>query len=482
MKKVLILLLLIFSSMAVFSSDLIIDSKTQTFSDKEKKIKLDGGVKVKLDNLTVESDRADVTIRRNNKLDTATFYDKPYAYEVNENKKREVKANILKVSLINKVVRAEGEAQSIITEGNTPIVVINADTQEYDINSSVMVCTGGVTMKYKDIDSYSDKAVIIADEKGGLRKIDLIGNARVKQAQNESEGHHFVYNPITEEMSVSGNTKTVALSDDGKKLTIHSDYQQYSKKQNSYIGSGHVKIWYDDYFAQGPKVSVFPDAETDPAPLPAPDIGDNAVGAEVVAAVHDGDPGFQGVVPQLGKTLCDGARLILGIEGALAGGEDLIQKLGELPQMMGGKDTVYMGIAFANPLHYLLLPCHAAAEKNLLLRVAALGVGQRPKIAEHPLLCVFPDGAGVHHHHIRSLGRVLYGVAAFAEQSPDLLGICFILLAAVGLHIGGGNPVLVQPVLADFMTKGKLLLQLLLRNHCGFGIHGKSPFGILTQL
>ena len=88
MKKVLILLLLIFSSMAVFSSDLIIDSKTQTFSDKEKKIKLDGGVKVKLDNLTVESDRADVTIRRNNKLDTATFYDKPYAYEVNENKKQ----------------------------------------------------------------------------------------------------------------------------------------------------------------------------------------------------------------------------------------------------------------------------------------------------------------------------------------------------------------------------------------------------------
>ncbi len=262
MKKVLIVLLLILSSLAVFSSDLIIESKTQTFSDKEKKIKLDGGVKVKLDNLTVIGDRADVTVRRGSKLDTATFYDKPYAYEVNENKKREVKANILQVSLINKIVRAEGEAQSIITEGNTPIVVINADVQEYDTKSSVMVCTGAVSIKYKDIDTFSDKAVIIADEKGGLRKIDLIGNARVKQEQNESEGHHFIYNPITEEMSVSGNTKTVAISDDGKKLTIHSDYQQYNKKQNSYIGSGHVKIWYDDYFAQGPKVSVFPDKET----------------------------------------------------------------------------------------------------------------------------------------------------------------------------------------------------------------------------
>ena len=100
MKKVLILLLLIFSSMAVFSSDLIIDSKTQTFSDKEKKIKLDGGVKVKLDNLTVESDRADVTIRRNNKLDTATFYDKPYAYEVNENKKQAAKTLQLPLTLL----------------------------------------------------------------------------------------------------------------------------------------------------------------------------------------------------------------------------------------------------------------------------------------------------------------------------------------------------------------------------------------------
>ena len=75
MKKILITSLLILSSLAVFASDLVIESKTQTFSDKEKKIKLDGGVKVKMDNLTVESPRAEVSIRRGNKLDTATFFD-----------------------------------------------------------------------------------------------------------------------------------------------------------------------------------------------------------------------------------------------------------------------------------------------------------------------------------------------------------------------------------------------------------------------
>ncbi|MCQ2739181.1 MAG: hypothetical protein MJ237_03010 [bacterium] len=262
MKKILIIALLILSGIAVFASDLVIESKSQTFVQDEKKIKLDGGVNVKLDGLTVTSPRADISIRRNNKLDTATFYDKPYAVEVNENKKREVKANILQISLINKVVRAEGDTQTVVTEGNTPIIVINADSQEYDTKSNIMVASGAVAIKYKEIEAVSDKAVVETDSKGGLQKIDLIGNAMIRQAQNTSEGHHFVYNPKTEEMSVSGNTKTTAYTDDGKKLTIYSDYQQFNKLQNSYIGNGHVKIWFDDYYAQGPKVSVFPDSKT----------------------------------------------------------------------------------------------------------------------------------------------------------------------------------------------------------------------------
>ncbi len=73
MKKILIISFLILSSLAVLLLIWLSNQKTQTYSDKEKKIKLDGGVKVKIDNLTVESPRADVSVRRNNKLDTATF-------------------------------------------------------------------------------------------------------------------------------------------------------------------------------------------------------------------------------------------------------------------------------------------------------------------------------------------------------------------------------------------------------------------------
>ena len=140
MKKVFIgiISILLTFSVAVNASDLVIESKTQTFTEDENKIKFDGDVKVTSGDLTVVGETADITLTDKQQLDTATFYDKPYAYEIKKNKKREVKANILKISLITKTVKAEGDTQSIVFDGKTPIVVINADSQEYDTKTGVM--------------------------------------------------------------------------------------------------------------------------------------------------------------------------------------------------------------------------------------------------------------------------------------------------------------------------------------------------------
>ena len=117
MKKLFITLILTAFTIGagVFAADLVIESKTQSYSETDNKIKFDGDVKVTIDEMKVVGDSADVAVTDKQELDTATFYDKPYAFEVNLNKKREVKANILQVSLINKVVRAEGDTQSIIS-------------------------------------------------------------------------------------------------------------------------------------------------------------------------------------------------------------------------------------------------------------------------------------------------------------------------------------------------------------------------------
>ena len=83
MKKILtaITLVLLTAGIAVQASDLVIESKSQSFSEEQNKIKFDGNVKVSVDDLKVVGDSADINMTGDQKLDTATFYDKPYAYE-----------------------------------------------------------------------------------------------------------------------------------------------------------------------------------------------------------------------------------------------------------------------------------------------------------------------------------------------------------------------------------------------------------------
>ena len=264
MKRILAILtsVILVTGIAVSASDLIIDSKSQSYAESENKIKFEGDVKVSVDDIRVEGQTADVNMTENQQPDTATFYDKPYAYEVKKNKKREVKANILKVSLITKIIKAEGDTQSIVYDGKTPIVVINADMQEYDTNNGIMDADGTVTIKYKDIETFSNHATIKTDKNGDLKNITLTGNARVKEQNNESFADKFVYDPVTEILVATGNTTSNATMESGEKLVLKSVYQEYSKKKNIYNASGNVRVWYQDYYAVGPKITFYPDKTT----------------------------------------------------------------------------------------------------------------------------------------------------------------------------------------------------------------------------
>ena len=266
MKKLLISIAVVMFSLGLIvqASDLIIESKSQTFSEADNKIKFKGDVKVSVDDLKVVGDSADVNMTDKQSLDTATFYDKPYAYEVKKNKKREVKANILKVSLITKIVRAEGDTQSVVFDGKTPIVVINSDVQEYDTKTGTMTAIGNVTMKYKELETYSKKAIIRTDKNGDLKTLELIGNGRIKQKSNDSFADRFFYNSASKVLLATGNTTSNYIGDDGKKLTLKSNVQEFTQDKNTFSASGNVRVWYDDYFANGPKINVFPNKEGKP--------------------------------------------------------------------------------------------------------------------------------------------------------------------------------------------------------------------------
>lgn len=264
MKKILTVLMSIFllAGLASQAADLVIESKTQTFNEGDSKIKFNGDVKVSVGDLRIEGQKADVNVTKDQKLDTATFYDKPYAYETKKNKKREVKANILKLSLITKVIRAEGDSQSIVFEGKKPIVVINADIQEYDTKTGIMTATGAVTIMYKELETFSNKAIIKTAKNGDLKNLELIGNARVKEKNNESFADNFFYDAATKILTATGNTTSNATMDNGEVLTLKALRQEYSQESNTFNASGNVRVWYQDYFAQGPKISLYPDKVT----------------------------------------------------------------------------------------------------------------------------------------------------------------------------------------------------------------------------
>lgn len=260
MKKVLLALAIILFTGCLIAqaSDLVIESKTQSYNEAENKLKFEGDVKVSVDDMKVVGDKADVSMDENQKLDTATFYDKPYAFEIKKNKKREVKANILKLSLITKVVRAEGDTQSIVFDGKTPIVVVNADVQEYDTKSGIMTANGAVTILYKELETFSDKAKIKTDKNGDLKDIELMGNARIKQTNNESFADRFEYNAATKILIGTGNTTSNATMEDGNKLVLKSNRQEYAQDKNIFTASGNCRVWYQDYYAVGPKMTVYP--------------------------------------------------------------------------------------------------------------------------------------------------------------------------------------------------------------------------------
>ncbi len=259
---IIISLLFLFLSAVTIGSDLLIESKTQTYSERDNLIKFLGDVKVRYEDITIVGDKADVSVTKDNKLDTATFHDQPYAYQIQNNKKREVKANILKFSLLNKVIRAEGNTQTIVTEGKTPIAIINANEQEYDTKTNVMTARGTVSIKYRDVTAFSDKAIVRTNKNGEVQRLDLVGHAKINQTKHHATADHFIYTASNEEMVAIGNTMTSTVTENGSPFKVTARYQQYDKKNNIFMGSGNVQVYYQDYYAKAPKMTCYPDKIT----------------------------------------------------------------------------------------------------------------------------------------------------------------------------------------------------------------------------
>ena len=112
----------------------------------------------------------------------------------------------------------------------------------------------------------------------------------------------------------------------------------------------------------------------------------------------------------------------------------LLEQLREAPESMGAEHQIHMTEGFANFFRHVGLLHGAATEADDLVGLTALGVGQGAHVAQHPQLCVLPDGTGVDDDDIRHAGILGEGVAHLPKHPSNLFAVRLVLLAAISVH------------------------------------------------
>ncbi|MCD7879160.1 MAG: hypothetical protein LUG16_04415 [Candidatus Gastranaerophilales bacterium] len=262
-KRLITLLVIILTSGFAYGASLTVESDKQEYKDSDSKIYLEGNVKVKTGDVNVQSPRAVVEIDpKNNKVNNVEFKENAYSYQLENGKKHEVKAQILEMSLLNKVFSAKGKSVSSITENGKPVVIVTADRQEYNKNNNVMKAFGNVNIVYKNVETYSEQATVYLTKDNDVKLIHLNGNAKLRQDNSKINADKLTYDNVKEEAVAIGNVYSNLVTEDNKNLEVWSEYQAYDKKTNFVTASGSAKIKYEDYYARGPKVNVFEDKQT----------------------------------------------------------------------------------------------------------------------------------------------------------------------------------------------------------------------------
>ena len=164
------------------------------------------------------------------------------------------------------------------------------------------------------------------------------------------------------------------------------------------------------------------------------DIRDDAVSAEVVAAVHDRKPGLDLAVAAHRDALGHGAVVLFGGEDAPVLFHDLLEQLRKAPQLVRAEYQVDHRIGHLDLLRHVLLLDHAAADRDDLPRPRLFRMGQRADVAQHAHLGVLAHGAGIHDDHVGLKLILREAVAHLGEIAAQLFAVGLVLLAAVGVH------------------------------------------------
>ncbi len=255
----LVLILIMGGNIIANASNVLIEADKQDYDSKKKLMTFEGNVKVDYENITVKSPKAFIKTSKDGKPEQATFMPNATATKDKGRLTSQVQAEVIKLSLLEKRIKAIGNSKSVVFENKKPLVSINAKEQIFDTKTNMIIASESVKIDYSDIKTESEYAQVTIDKEGNPKQVELKGNAKLLQDKNVINAKSFIYNVQSESLIAQGEVYTQRTLEDGTKVSVWANTQDYNKLSNTLMASGKVKINYRDYTATGPKAMFLPE-------------------------------------------------------------------------------------------------------------------------------------------------------------------------------------------------------------------------------
>ena len=165
------------------------------------------------------------------------------------------------------------------------------------------------------------------------------------------------------------------------------------------------------------------------AAVPAPELGDDAEGAPVVAALGDAEVGVPGRGGEDPAELVHRGVDVPEAAGPLPG-HDGLHRLHDVPVAAGAQHAVHLGQLLRDLLPVALR--HAPGDQDLFQLPLLLQRRHAEDVLDGLLVGAGEKAAGVDHRHVGTLRRFGQGVARLAAQGHHLLAVDHVFLAAQG--------------------------------------------------
>lgn len=236
-----------------------IQAAQQQYDPKSNSYHLGGNVVVTYKDFKIYSNQADMTIDASGEPDTANFYPRPTAKKFkpatvdSPAMEDEVVGDIMLFHLQKDVFTAKDNVISHIRTVASNPFTIRSDVQQFDNVKKIITANGNVNVDYEESKASSANALLRIGSNGKAERVIFTGGARLTKKGTDVTASKITFMIGSGDMMAEQSVKTTVKMEDGRDALILSDYQQYDKSSGKMIATGHVKIDYGDYKANGPK-------------------------------------------------------------------------------------------------------------------------------------------------------------------------------------------------------------------------------------